>query len=793
MRRTLAAVLCALVIGCSTEDGSPTGPGGGGTPAQVGQYLQNLPAWSTFAPPRSEQDPAPSGAASLVFDTVPLVRTVLPNDTTVRVDSNVAYICESTPYSVARNPQQIVMYNPNASVLFPGALIQGKSHKDSVGSLLPLIIDQRAPINVSIPGIQSAGNFVRVDTVDQAHVAAAKGSIIGTATATGLQAASRIFWHMETYDSQRQFGLSFAVSGKYLGFEASAGGSINRSASETTVSAHFYQQMYTVVVAPPSSPGGWFSSAFTTDKLQQQVSLGRIGADNLPVYVGEVVYGRMMMFSVTSTASASDIQAAINASYSTLTGSGSGSISTRQKKLLTESRIEIASVGGNDQATIAMIRSGDWSAYFTASAPLSTAEPLSYTFYNLADNSIASVSEATSYSVRTCAPASAGQFDMLPAQSFAAPVPTPFETRLGDVNHDGLADLVFNHRSANSNQVAVALGQAAGTFAAPGAPLSHTAMPVEGWAPYTLHTGDFDGDGNMDLLWSLADSVNNSYVALADGSGGWTLKPLQQQVKRNWAGYGLYVGDLDNDGDDDLVWNRTSAGPNWVYTALSNHDGTFALDTALQVVNSGGWSAYHTAIADLNHDGRADLIWNITSGTNTNRTYTALSLGTGQFGPLHGFYDHPTPCCWGAYQTLVADVNRDQVPDLLWFNGASSYLHKATGNGDGSITFRAGQDLKPAIGAGPFTGLAGDVDGDGASDLIVNRLTSSTNVIAVARGTTSGSMDPTVTPPQTHNVSTNWNGALPVLVGDVNYDGRADVVWVIPGSPPRVFVGRSRP
>ena len=193
------------------------------------------------------------------------------------MDSNVAYVCEVTPFSVQRNPQDIVMYSPNAAILWPGALVQGATHRDGVGSLLPLVINERAAINVSIPAVQTGTNFRRVDTVDQAHVASAVGSIIGSATASGLQTSSSIFFHQETYNSQRQFGLSANVSGRYLGFEGAAGGSINRNTSETTISAHFYQKMFTVVVAPPATPGGWFTGAFTSARLQEQVNLGRLG------------------------------------------------------------------------------------------------------------------------------------------------------------------------------------------------------------------------------------------------------------------------------------------------------------------------------------------------------------------------------------------------------------------------------------------------------------------------------------------------------------------------------------
>ena len=790
MKKVTVVLIAALVAACSSD--KSTGPQG--SPSNVGAYLAGLPGWAQFSPAQPDQDAAPAGATSLSYDTVASVLSIGTSGDTTRA-SSVPYVCESTPYSVQKTPEQIVMYDPNAATMYPGGFVQGKYYRDGLGSMRQLRIDQRAPIEVSIPAIQTGSNYRTVDTVDQAHVASAIGSIVGDAVANNLQASSSIFWTMDEYSSQDQFALSFGASGRYLGFQARVGGSVQQDASEHTVVAHFYQKMFTVVVQAPSTPAGWFSGAFTAADLQAQEQAGNIGTDNIPVYIGDVVYGRMMMFSITSTASVSDIEGTINASYNGIGGGGSGSLSTKQKSILQNSKIEVASVGGPDSATIAIIRSGDWSQYFTVTARLNTAAPLSYDLYNVADNSLAQVTEATTYNVTTCAEAGAGQFDFLPAQSFTAPVPAPFDTRLVDVNGDGRLDLVFNHRDVNSNVVAVSLGQADGTFATPGAAVDHPALPAAGWSVFDLHTGDFNGDGNTDLIWNERDSLNVIYLALADGAGGWTFEAAQQQVKPTWTGYGLFVGDLNNDGRADLIWNRTDAGSNWVYTALSNGDGTFALDTALQTFGQSGWTRYHTAVADVNRDGKADLIWNVTYGSDLNRTYTALSAGDGHFGTLHGAYDHPTPCCWGSYQTLVGDLSGDQIPDMMWFiaTGSVTFLHRALGAGDGSLTFETGQNLTGALGVGPWTPLTGDVDGDGAVDLIVNRLTTTTNTVGVARGTSpTGAVSAGPTPDQVSPISANWNQALPALVGDVNGDGRADVVWIIPGAPTRVYVARSR-
>jgi len=499
--------LATLLVACGGSEA--TDPGGGGG-QNVNQYLAGLPGWDQFSPPGVESDSAVDPSRSVVqsTDTVPVVNQVdsLGN---VVTRQNVAYSCTSVPYTITKNPRELVMYNPDVDILWPGALIQGKSHKAPVGSLLPLTIAERSPVNVSIPGLPTGTNFREVTIVDQAHVASAIGDMLGSATANGLQAPSASDFKMRTFNSEQEFALQLGISGKYLGFSGAVGGSIGRNSSETTVSVQFYQRMFDVVVAPPQTPGAIFSSAFTPAKLEEQRSLGRIGPDNLPIYVSQVTYGRMMMFSLTSTASESDVRAALDISHKFVTGQGSLSLDTRQRKILEEARVAITTIGGNDSATVAMIRTGDWRQYFTASAPLNKAAPLSYTFRNLGDGSIAQVTEATNYSIKSCAETSTlpAQFDFPVVQNVAAPLATPFETRLTDVNADGRADLVWNHRSPASNQIAVALGQTDGTFGAP-VTASHPDSAAEGWGNYGLVTGDFNNDGRTDLAWTYLGTVN---------------------------------------------------------------------------------------------------------------------------------------------------------------------------------------------------------------------------------------------------------------------------------------------
>ena len=92
-----------------------------------------------------------------------------------------------------------------------------------------------------------------------------------------------------------------------------------------------------------------FGDDFTTELLQQQIDRGRIGPDNLPVYVSSVSYGRILMFSFTSTASITDINATLEAMYNS--GEFGGSLSAHLQQVLEQAQIQVVTVGGDANNT----------------------------------------------------------------------------------------------------------------------------------------------------------------------------------------------------------------------------------------------------------------------------------------------------------------------------------------------------------------------------------------------------------------------------------------------------------
>ena len=73
--------------------------------------------------------------------------------------------------------------------------------------------------------------------------------------------------------------------------------------------------MFETYIVLPQTPSAMFSDEFTEDVLQQQVNLGSIGPDNLPVYVARIEWGRVMLLTMSSDASITDMRNALRATY----------------------------------------------------------------------------------------------------------------------------------------------------------------------------------------------------------------------------------------------------------------------------------------------------------------------------------------------------------------------------------------------------------------------------------------------------------------------------------------------
>jgi hypothetical protein len=172
------------------------------------------------------------------------------------------------------------------------------------------------------------------------------------------------------------------------------------------------------------------------------------------------------------------------------------------------------------------------------------------------------------------------------------------------------------------------------------------------------------------------------------------------------------------------------------------------------------------AIADFNHDSKADLV--VANLCGDGHDPSCLSGGSVSvlFGNGDGTFQSAVSYPTGVkpYAVATGDFNGDGKPDLVTANSVDNTVSLLLNNGDG--TFQAA--LSYNVGVSPKSVAVGDFNGDGKLDLATTDSQASGHV-TVLLGNGDGTFQPAVSYP-TGSYSTS------VAVGDLNYDGKLDLV-----------------
>jgi uncharacterized repeat protein (TIGR03803 family) len=370
---------------------------------------------------------------------------------------------------------------------------------------------------------------------------------------------------------------------------------------------------------------------------------------------------------------------------------------------------------------------------------------------------------------------------------------------IADVNHDGKADVIASNECANSETcapgtVGVLLGNGDGTF--------QTAVTYDsgGYGAINIAVADVNGDAHPDILVantcvnSSCDSTGVVTLLLANGDGTFQSPTTVAYFGGHNSYFSIAVADVNGDGKADLMVSNgclvsgfsggwcTNVGQVGVF--LGNGDGTFQQGASYA---SGGYYAIGVSVADVNRDGKPDLVVSnqcAGSGNCTNGVVgVLLGNGDGTFGAVQT-YNASMPGVWasGGYSSWsvsVADVNGDGNPDLVVSNQCGNCTNGVVGvllgNGDGTFQTAVGYD---SGGESPTSVAVADMNGDGKPDLVVANNCSplgtcevnSDGVAAVLLGNGDGTFRAAVA----YDSGALYSDGL--AVGDFNADGKPDVV-----------------
>jgi len=289
-----------------------------------------------------------------------------------------------------------------------------------------------------------------------------------------------------------------------------------------------------------------------------------------------------------------------------------------------------------------------------------------------------------------------------------------------------------------------------------------------------MAVADLNGDGKADVVVSnLAgpSSTGNGMLGLLLGNGDGTFKPVRSFGSGGYGATSVVIADLNGDGIPDVLVANTCASSSdctsgTVSVLLGKGNGAFKSPVTYR---SGGQVAVSIAVADVNGDGKLDLLVANQGGESNGDGLVSVFLGNGD-----GTFQAPATYDAGDSVTsslAVADFNSDRKADLVVANSGHATVNVLLGNGDGTfqgaVVYGAGGDIPAAV-------AVADLNGDGKRDIVVANWYSGT--LAVLLGNGKGTFQAAVP------YSSGGSSPGSLVIADINGDGKLDLVAANCGS-----------
>jgi thiol-activated cytolysin len=312
--------------------------------------------------------------------------------------------CTTTTYSALASGggnNGFPLFNPNASVVYPGSLLQGNSLRQSTPNVIAV---DRAGGTISYDLINgNLESFFSVGEVAKSSIQNAMNQIIASSPP---DLPANFVFNYSQVQSEQALALQLGIDYESAFTDISGDFGFSTNSSYNRILVELNQSFYTMSFDIPTSTAGLFASNVTPEDLSKYVQPG-----NPATYISDVTYGRIYYMLIESSSSYTEMETSISASFSGVANSANVDISGNSLSSLDDLKIKVMAFGG--EATTSLLTVGETDLnnlveLLAESTTISTGVPISYVVRSVATNQIVSVQLATEYDVTNCEPAPMG-------------------------------------------------------------------------------------------------------------------------------------------------------------------------------------------------------------------------------------------------------------------------------------------------------------------------------------------------------------------------------------------------
>lgn len=338
------------------------------------------------------------------FEPVTVNEEVTASEPSIEVIDGEVWNCTTTTYdalAAGGGNSGFPLFNPNASVIYPGSLIQGNSLRQATPNIIAV---GRAGGTISYDlNNGNLASFFEVDEVRKSSIQNAMNQIIANSPP---DLPANFTFDYGQVQSEQALALELGIDFETAFTEVSGDFGFSSNTTYNRYLVELKQSFYTMSFDIPTNDAGIYATDVSPSDLAQFV-----GPGNPAAFISDVTYGRIYYMLIESSSSYTEMDAAITASFQGVTNSASADIEASYMNDLEELKIKVMAFGGEATSTLLTVGETDLDELvnlLAESTTISTGLPISYVARSVKTKQIVSVQLATEYDVTECSPGAQG-------------------------------------------------------------------------------------------------------------------------------------------------------------------------------------------------------------------------------------------------------------------------------------------------------------------------------------------------------------------------------------------------